>query len=215
MTGPSLLKGIPSYLFVSLLLIGLSGLFALRADGTSMLAAGAVAAVGSGAYLAYRRSLSGRPWSDLGFVRPGSTDLAFGVAAGLASFLAATAYAALRLPGAQGSNQLAGSAVGLRWAAPYVLGLGGLAFSEECIFRAYLIPALEERVGPWTAVALSAALFAASHTVEAGKVLVPGLIYGAVFVRRRNVWSAVTAHLVHNLGVVTAAYWIVERAAGR
>src|ERR1043166_4163357 len=54
---------------------------------------------------------------------------------------------------------------GLAAVAPWLLWVAGTAISEEVLFRGVLFRILEEQLGPWLALPLSAALFGGMHAV--------------------------------------------------
>jgi len=79
------------------------------------------------------------------------------------------------------------------------------SFSEEVIFRSYMIPTIERRFGTWTAVIISSILFMAIHLGNSGINILPcfnlffgGILMGLLFVRYRNVWAASGFHFLWN-----------------
>lgn len=87
--------------------------------------------------------------------------------------------------------------------------LGPLA--EEAVFRAGIQRALlQQGLMPWTAIAVSALLFGLVHGNPAqipGAVLL-GMLFGWVYWRTRNFWSACFMHVLNNvIGVLTWQLW--------
>lgn len=94
------------------------------------------------------------------------------------------------------------------------------SFTEECIFRGIILPQLMRRMSFWKANLAQACLFAVAHLVwpmsrwalgratlpdaieEAGLLLVfttaGGLIFGYLYYRTDNLWTAVLAHVIDN-----------------
>jgi membrane protease YdiL (CAAX protease family) len=212
-----LIGGFTSFLFVSL------GLYLLPVvvfhswrEPYKMLAIGCTAGALNFAYLAYRRTLAGRSWADFGFVQPTFRD------AGLGILIAATTLASCFViptfslnPSAAEFNKLSSAVSGPFALTVYLAGLVGAAFSEECIFRAYLIPSLETRFRPAYAVLLSSALFGLIHLQFAVRVFIGGVIFGSVFIRRRSIWPVVIGHFLHNVAGTLIAYFLLERVASR
>jgi len=214
MKSDSLFRGILSFLFIG---VGLSclrfALLPMEKNSFGMLAGGLMTGALVLAYLAYRRALSRRAWRIFGFVRPTLFDLGVGVLAGIASWACGPACAFLGLcRSGLGSNRFPLSATGSGWIAAYGLGVVGLAFSEECIFRAYLIPAFEERFRSSYAVLLSSLIFSFFHFQDAVPTFASGLILGTIFIRRRSLWPSVMAHVLHNITITLLGYFLLERA---
>jgi membrane protease YdiL (CAAX protease family) len=94
------------------------------------------------------------------------------------------------------------------------------AFCEECIFRGIILPQFMRRMAFWKANLAQASLFAVAHLVwpmsswalgrvtlpeamaEAGVLLlftaIGGLIFGYLYYRTNNLWTAVLDHLIDN-----------------
>ena len=72
--------------------------------------------------------------------------------------------------------------------------------AEEVFFRGFVLQGLLPSLGPWGAVAASAALFSVSH--GAAGMLIPtlilGLLLGWLFLRAGSIWPCVTAHAFQN-----------------
>lgn len=94
----------------------------------------------------------------------------------------------------------------LRGAVPvqYAAVIGVVVFlaplAEEVFFRGFVLQGLLPSLGPWGAVAASAALFSVSH--GAVGLLLPtlilGLLLGWLFLRAGSIWPCVTAHAFQN-----------------
>jgi membrane protease YdiL (CAAX protease family) len=81
-----------------------------------------------------------------------------------------------------------------------VLGTVGLtAFTEELIFRGYILGNLLESFPKWLALVISTLLFMGLHWTSAGlfpllNVLILGLITGLFYLYSRNLWFPVCFH---------------------
>lgn len=83
-----------------------------------------------------------------------------------------------------------------------------IAAIEEFFWRGLVLRALATRDYrqaalspiPWLALAVSACFFGLEHGRWAVGI-VTGLIYGAVYLRTRDIWAAVIAHVTTNLGL--------------
>jgi uncharacterized protein len=99
----------------------------------------------------------------------------------------------------------------LGWWALVSLSAG---FSEELIFRGYLIWAFTPLIGLWGAAALSVAVFAAAHGYQGGKgVLATGVVGGLLTLLvliLGSLWPAIAMHALIDLeqGVVA---WLLLR----
>lgn len=196
--------GITSFLFIGMLLYAVQSAFFLRRhDSVGTALAGLTTAALVFAYLAYRRSIEGASWSDFGFVRPKLADVLTGFVAGGVSWSAAYACAYLHLaPSSLQSNlELAGTS-GPGAPAALMFILATLAFSEECLFRAYLLPRLEARRGTLAAVLISSALFGAMHLYNFVPTALCGIVFSLAFLQRRSIWASTIAHFVHNAIVI-------------
>jgi membrane protease YdiL (CAAX protease family) len=87
------------------------------------------------------------------------------------------------------------------------LGMAVLSgFIEELMMRGIMFRIIEESVGTWIALALSAVLFGAMHlgnphatvTSAAAIALEAGLLLGACYVLTRRLWFAIGLHLAWN-----------------
>jgi membrane protease YdiL (CAAX protease family) len=77
------------------------------------------------------------------------------------------------------------------------------AVFEEVLYRAVLFRNLEDGIGTWLAMALSAVLFGLAHIVDNPNftivgvlviMLVPGILLSAMFVLTRNLWWVIGFH---------------------
>lgn len=101
---------------------------------------------------------------------------------------------------------------GLLLAAGVVLAA---ATCEEALFRGYVQSALQERLKPWAAIALTALLFAAFHLEPAGlpTYLILGAWLGWLRYAGASLWLPILAHGTNNLlaliqaNVLGEAYW--------
>ncbi|MGP6169593.1 CPBP family intramembrane glutamic endopeptidase [Microbacterium sp. A196] len=82
----------------------------------------------------------------------------------------------------------------------------GAAVIEELVFRGLALQVFEKYVGPWVAIAVTALLFGGAHMLNPGASLwsgfaitvEAGVLIGAAFVWRRNLWFAIGLHFVWN-----------------
>jgi membrane protease YdiL (CAAX protease family) len=80
------------------------------------------------------------------------------------------------------------------------------ALSEEILFRAILFRIVEQRLGTWIALAVSAALFGLVHALNAGAtvtstvaiMLEAGILLAAAFVLTRRLWMVFGLHTAWN-----------------
>lgn len=79
------------------------------------------------------------------------------------------------------------------------------SFSEEILFRSYLIPTIENRLGTWAALIISSLGFMALHLGNSGisfigclDLTVGGFLMGLLFVKFRNVWAPTGLHVSWN-----------------
>lgn len=86
----------------------------------------------------------------------------------------------------------------------------GAAVVEELVFRGLALQAIEKLGGrPWLAVAVTAILFGGAHMLNPGASLwsgfaiavEAGVLIGAAFVWRRNLWFAIGLHFAWNVTV--------------
>lgn len=85
----------------------------------------------------------------------------------------------------------------------------GAAVTEELIFRGLLLQALERLCGSWLALAVTAVLFGLLHAANPGATLwssfaiavEAGVLLGAAFLWRRNLWLTIGLHFAWNTSV--------------
>ncbi|BCJ55374.1 CAAX amino protease [Actinoplanes sp. NBRC 14428] len=85
----------------------------------------------------------------------------------------------------------------------------GAAVTEELMFRGLLLQALERMAGSWVALGVTALLFGLLHLANPGATLwssiaiavEAGVLLGAAFLWRRNLWFAVGLHFAWNTAV--------------
>lgn len=82
----------------------------------------------------------------------------------------------------------------------------GAAVVEELVFRGLALQAIEKLLGPWVAIAITALLFGGAHMTNPGATLwssfaitiEAGVLLGAAFVWRRNLWFVIGLHFAWN-----------------
>jgi membrane protease YdiL (CAAX protease family) len=99
---------------------------------------------------------------------------------------------------------------GLAAAAPWLLWVVGTATGEEILFRGVLFRILEERLGTWISLALSAALFGGLHATGANAsvastlaiAIEAGVLLAAAYVVSRRLWLPIGLHVGWNLAQI-------------
>ncbi len=138
--------------------------------------------------------------------------LGLGLLFGAALFL--TCYLVIM---AAGGFRVAGAGDGVPWAAVWQLGVVA-GVSEELMFRGILFRLVEEWLGTWIALVVSAVIFGAVHLANPGATawgaiaiaLEAGLLFGALYVLTRSLWVGIGVHAAWNvvqgpvLGVVVS-----------
>ena len=169
--------------------------------------------------LAWVRAAERRPLASAGFTRRARLGDSAWFGAGLFWALALGAGLAIggdpsHLPGPQ---TLAGLDAGLLVEAPVVLATILLfAFTEEVLFRGWLLSTLAPRIGPFAALMLSSTVFAALHVMpwELGQparlvsflaYIATGAAFGAVALNQRQIWSSTALHAGYNAFIVFTA----------
>jgi membrane protease YdiL (CAAX protease family) len=102
-----------------------------------------------------------------------------------------------------------------RWVEPHggldlFIALGVslcIGFSEELVYRGFLIPRFEQLIhSTWASVLLTSVLFAAMHwnqgLLNSWNALGFGLIFGIAFARFRHLWPLVFAHALVDFVVI-------------
>jgi len=158
-----------------------------------------VAVIFVASYALFCRFVEQRPVVE--FALPGAaTELGAGIATGLLLFSAVVAVIA-----AFGGY----SVVGTRGAAVLVPALAisiASGFSEEIIFRGWFFRLVEQWLGTWIALILSAALFGALHLgnenasllAGAAIALEAGIMLAAIYLITRRLWAAIGVHAAWN-----------------
>jgi membrane protease YdiL (CAAX protease family) len=150
-------------------------------------------------YTLFCRLIERRPVVEL--ARPGApTELGVGVVTGLILFSAVVAVIA-----ALGGYDVVGTR---GWAVLLpVLGISiSSGFSEEIIFRGWFFRLVEQWLGTWIALILSAVLFGALHlgnpnaTLLAGAAIAleAGIMLAAIYLITRRLWAAIGVHAAWN-----------------
>jgi hypothetical protein len=85
----------------------------------------------------------------------------------------------------------------------------GVAVTEELMFRGFAVQALEQMLGSWITVPVTALLFGLTHLLNPGATLWTALaigieaggLLGAAFLWRRNLWFVMGVHFAWNTTV--------------
>ena len=143
-----------------------------------------------------------------------SLALAVGVAVGCwlvsVGYYAAVGLSGLKPPAADGPDMvtLFGSgATGVALTMLVLVVVGPLL--EEMLLRGTVLGAMRARFGAWSAVAVSAAVYALLHASVWSLLpfTVLGLALGWLALRSRSLWPAVAAHVLYNAVFVGAALY--------
>ncbi len=184
----------------SLMSQGVSRLVGAHQGGVhALVITSCAAAIFVGAYVLFCRLIERRPASEFG-LRGAAVELAAGIGIGLVLFSAIVAVIA-----ALGGYTI----VGTRSADVLVpaLALAIISgFTEEIIFRGWFFRLVEEWLGTWIALVLSAALFGALHlgnpnaTLLAGAAIAleAGIMLVAIYLITRRLWAAIGVHAAWN-----------------
>jgi len=135
-------------------------------------------------------------WSDLGW---GAGAALTGIALAVATSMALAAWGFTVV----GNEQVYGS-LATRPAWLILMIIVGAVISEEAVFRATVIPAIEQATGSTVlAIAISTAAFALPHIgygiAKLPITFVGGLVLAGIFVWRRSLLTTVIAHTLNNL----------------
>jgi membrane protease YdiL (CAAX protease family) len=169
--------------------------------------------------------LSGTPWRQLGYVRPKSwvRTVVLGIVFGGALKLVMKAIV-MPLLGAPPINEAYHFLAGNTAALPEMLWLiiVGAGFGEETVFRGYLFERFGKLFGPsaWArtlTVLLTSAWFGIIHYPVQGlpgaeQATIFGLVFGTIFVLRRQIFFLMVAHVAFDLTALALIYWDVETA---
>lgn len=167
---------------------------------TSSLIALAGGLVGGAVYVAYVRVIERRPLVELA-PRGAAGELARGLALGIALFVVTAGILVLigmgRIERGDGAAAI----------APWLLWVAGTAMSEEILFRGVVFRILEDWLGSWVALAISAALFGGVHAANAGATagstlaiaVEAGVLLGAAYMASGRLWLPIALHAGWNL----------------
>ncbi|MFD6860274.1 CPBP family intramembrane glutamic endopeptidase [Rhodococcus sp. NPDC060090] len=184
-------------MWVSVGIVGIVVVSALTAQGMVLPIAGAMVAVA--VYWAVMRYVAHRAAPEIGRARAGRLALlggviGFGFVA--VSMLAVVTEFSFTANSGDTFHIIAGiAAVSI-----------GAAVTEELIFRGLLLQALERLCGSWVALAITALLFGGLHLANPGATLwssfaiavEAGVLLGAAFLWKRNIWLVVGLHFTWN-----------------
>jgi membrane protease YdiL (CAAX protease family) len=96
---------------------------------------------------------------------------------------------------------------GLAAIIPWSLWVAGTATTEEILFRGVMFRILEERLGSWVALAISALLFGGLHAANANAsvtsslaiAIEAGVLLAAAYMASRRLWLPIALHAGWNL----------------
>jgi membrane protease YdiL (CAAX protease family) len=151
-------------------------------------------------------ALDGRPAAALGFYagRAGASETGLGILAGVA--VAVVAVAVMASFGALAWSAEEGTIVAwLVGAGSTILFLTLPAAAEEALLRGYPLQAIAEIHGPWAAIIVTSAVFAAMHQGNPGLTLIgvlniaaAGVLLGIIYLKTLSLWWATGVHLGWN-----------------
>lgn len=161
--------------------------------------------------------LSGTPWREIGYVRPGVASLGIAALLGIA-FKLLMKSVVMPLLGADPVNHAYHYLAGNRAAIPAMLFaiVIGAGFGEETFFRGWMFERLGKlRVPKAAIVILSAALFALAHYSVQGlagteQAAIVGLVFGAIFMKSGSLFPLMCAHVAFDLTAYALIYWDLE-----
>lgn len=177
--------------------------------------------------LAWARA-SRKPWSELGFVRPGSwaATVIGGIAFGIAFKLVMKAIV-MPLLGADPVNQTYHYLAGNTAALPGMLFvvIAGAGFGEEVVYRAFFFDRLKLLFG-WSTrakvavVVITSVVFGAVHYFDQGlagaqQATIVGLVLGGIFAATQRIWFAIIAHAAFDVTAVLIIYFDLEHAVAQ
>jgi membrane protease YdiL (CAAX protease family) len=166
--------------------------------------------------LAWARVAERRPLASAGFTRGPKAGDAVWFLVGVAWALALAVGLALRgAPGQLPTSWTIPAALVVQ--APITLAtILGMAFTEEVLFRGWLLSALAPRIGPILALVFSSVVFAALHVLpwelaDPARALsfvsyvFTGVTMGCVALSQRQIWSSTAIHAGYNSLIVFTA----------
>jgi len=169
------------------------------AGAASALLALAIAATSAAAYISYVRVVERRRVDELardGAVRQVALGIAIGVAAFSTTMLAICLTASCTIGAGDGASVMLAT---LAWAI-------SAGVFEELAFRGIVFRIIEDGLGTWAALAISAAVFGLLHgfnpnatiTSSAAIALEAGILLAAGFIYTRRLWLPIGMHLAWN-----------------
>jgi membrane protease YdiL (CAAX protease family) len=182
-------------------IVGVGGVSALSSGGPPVLAlVGAVAAVA--VYWVVMRYVARRSMPELVSARA-VPHAVIGIALGLVFITASVLMVLTEFSFTESSGNTASIV------ATMVAVQLGAAVTEELIFRGLALQALERLCGSWNALAITAVLFGLLHLANPGATLwssfaiavEAGVLLGAAFLWRRDIWLAMGLHFAWNTSV--------------
>ena len=174
--------------------------FGRHAGGAmSVLVAILVAAIFCAVFALFRRFIEGQPARELA-LRPALPELAAGIVIGLVLF--SIIVAVIAALGGYRVISYRGAEVLVPALAVAILS----GFTEEIVFRGYLFRLVEQWLGSWVALALSAALFGALHlgnphaspVAAVAIALEAGIMLAAIYMVTRRLWAVIGVHAAWN-----------------
>ncbi|QWW20632.1 CPBP family intramembrane metalloprotease [Schaalia sp. 19OD2882] len=178
-----------------------------------MLSAVVAAAVSVGGHALIVKHLGGRPGT--GLAGPGKLR-EFGAGLGMGFALMTFMFAVLWILGVYRVHDIG-------WNPGIVSGLAiGIAagFNEEVFFRGNLLRILDDWIGSWGALAVTALFFGVAHIFNPGAslftslalVLEAGILLGATYLLTRRLWLVIGLHIAWNTTMASLFGGVVSGA---
>jgi uncharacterized protein len=168
-------------------------------------------------------ALTGKPWRELGFVRPRSwmATVVLGILFGVALKLLMKTLV-MPLLGAPPINAAYHFLAGNTAALPGMLFtvIVGAGIGEEIVFRGFLFERLGKLFGSGgiakaAIVLLTSAVFAVVHYPDQGlagaqQAAITGLVLGTIFAVTGRIWLPIVIHAAFDVAAVLIIYWNLE-----
>ncbi len=103
----------------------------------------------------------------------------------------------------------------LAWAIYTIAIITGLI--EEIFFRGFLLHQFITHDKSKEGLLITSILFGAMHYSNEGSIISPiilsivGFIFGFVYIRTRNIWASVSAHVIYNSLIILMAYFLGDK----
>lgn len=172
--------------------------------------------------------MSRTPWREVGYYKPKNlaVDIVAGIIFGVVLKLAMKTVV-MPLLGADPVNQAYQFLTGNAAALPGMIFtvVAGAGFGEESLFRGFAFERLGKLIGRGTGAKIATVLittlifgilhFPGQSLPGVANALVVGLVFGAVYALRNNLWLLITTHIFFDLTAVFMVYYNLETFWGK